>query len=119
MVTIRERPAFVAPCGTFSVTRDICRHQEPPIQSENHDLRRRALARPTTLDLLVEGSIPSGLTTSRHSSRRGSPGGISEAASAFGLALSWSIPSGLTIRPPFARLVASQRLAHGKSGRMS
>jgi hypothetical protein len=54
--------ARVALCGTFSGSRVLLCHEETWIRSPIHVLRRRALALPTTLNLLVEGSIPSGLT---------------------------------------------------------
>jgi len=40
-----------------------CGHHESSIYSANRDRRRRAMARPTSLNLLVVGSIPTGLTT--------------------------------------------------------
>ena len=72
------------------------------------------LAEQQTLNLLVVGSIPTGLTIPRHSSRHGSPGGISHTASASGLALPWSIPTGLTIRLNVRLPPANACFPHGK-----
>src|SRR5262245_34644541 len=52
----------VAPCGTLFVSRVPSCYREVPIRSKIHVVRRRDLALPNTLNLLVEGSIPSGLT---------------------------------------------------------
>jgi hypothetical protein len=87
----------VALCGTFCESRGHACDLQAQIRSKNHRRRRRDRALPKALNLLVEGSIPSGLTIPRHSSRYGSPGGISGAPSPFGLGLTASIPSGLTI----------------------
>jgi hypothetical protein len=55
----------VALCGNRSVSSVPTSCGVTCIRSENHLLRRRDLALPKTLNLLVEGSIPSGLTNAR------------------------------------------------------
>ena len=54
----------VALCGTFSERSVAAGSRLTRIRSTNHVLRRHALALAKTLNLLVEGSIPSGLTNS-------------------------------------------------------
>ncbi len=61
-VTVQCR---VALCGTFSESRGHACDLQAQIRSKNHRLRRRDLALPKALNLLVEGSIPSGLTIGR------------------------------------------------------
>ena len=69
----------VALCGTFSESRGHACSLQGQIRSKNHRPRRRDRALPKSLNLLVEGSIPS----------------VTQ-PSAFGLGLAGSIPSGLT-----------------------
>ncbi len=54
----------MALCGTRSVSRALRGSLQRQIRSRLHGVRRRDLALPKTLNLLVEGSIPSGLTKS-------------------------------------------------------
>ena len=53
----------MAQCGTLAVPSATLGYGLTSIRSRNHVRRRRALARPTTPNLLVEGSTPTGLTT--------------------------------------------------------
>jgi hypothetical protein len=70
---IGEIPSLVlrvALCGTFSERSVVAGSQLTRIRSKSHVLRRRALALPKTLNLLVEGSIRFGLTTKPNKTSR-------------------------------------------------